>query len=886
MKKNFLVVMAVAMTVALLSCSKTEEQGPAVPAEKQETAASAEPEVFVPGVVKVLFDDEMIALIESDLDQGSLQTKSTALNAALEDLGITSYRRVFPVDPEFEDRHRAEGLHKWYYVHYDENQPETKAASLLKGVPGIHTVRPVYKIKTDATPIFNDPYFNRQWHYDNSSTTWADINVLPVWKNYTTGNSAVIVSVIDGGIDPTHEDLIANFLPGGENGSKNFMTDNTGYRIVAHDHGTHVAGTIAAVNNNGKGVVGIAGGDAAKGVAGVKLMSCQIFQDGLRGADSEAAIVWGADHGAVVSNNSWGYDFKDNNGNYNKAQAEASHNFYLKSSAEAPDAFKAAVDYFNKYAGMKNGTQTGPMAGGVVFFAAGNDGRPYGPPGCYPGCMSVGAMTSYGTRSNFSNYGDWVDIAAPGVDVLSTVPGNAYATMSGTSMACPHVTGVAALVVSYCGGPGFTREMLWDKLIYGGNNADLPSSYRIGPLVDALGALSYGTGEPPQPVTSYSIDKVMSNNVTLTLTVPADADGQPAYGMRVLASKSQSKLQSCDPRNPGNDVVFGDLLSRETPVGGTVTGTVSELDFNASYYLTVCSFDYGRNFSAISDIKTLQTGGNHTPTITTTYDGDYCFHAHDNFLIPFIIEDPDGHVVTVEYNKDVNDPGALLLLESTRSGEYNLRVTGNMAEEGNYTATLTASDNYGLSVTETIHYTILPNAAPVVLKPFDNVLLPGAGEMETVNTLEFVEDPDGEILSWTINVSDPSVVHVTQVTGSANLLVTALSDSGLANVSLSAKDAGNKEVQGNFQVLVRGTDVIAQAYPNPVSRTLYVATGEEITDATIRLYSAAGQLVIDTKASCSAFHPAEVNVKSLAPGRYQLRVDYEGKEYKTNIIKK
>ena len=468
------------LTAAVLSLAACARETIPDDAPQPVQATTEEPgSVFVPGKAEVLFSDEMLALIEPELLSGAVKTKSSHLNEAVSSLGIISMERIFPVDPEFEDRHRAFGLHRWYRVTFDDSIPVTKANTRMESLAGVEAVLPVYRIYSPSQPV-NDPMFNRQWHYQNTAKTWADVNIVPVWENYTMGNSSVIVSVVDTGVDGTHEDLAANFIPVGPNGSQNFMIGYSANKLFPEDHGTHVAGTIAAVTNNGIGVAGIAGGNAAKGIAGAKIMSCQILREETGGdCDDAAAIVWGADHGAVISNNSWGYKFKDQYGNYDKAAAKAAHDYAVKSIDEAPSSFKSAVEYFNANAGMKGSTQTGPMAGGIVFFAAGNDGQPYGAPGCYPGCMSVGAMTSYGTRSNFSNYGDWVDICAPGVDVLSTVVGNGYETMSGTSMACPHVTGVAALVISYCGGPNFTRQQLWDKLIGGGNGADIPASSRI-----------------------------------------------------------------------------------------------------------------------------------------------------------------------------------------------------------------------------------------------------------------------------------------------------------------------------------------------------------------------------------------------------------------------
>ena len=252
-------LLAASAVTVVAACGKEMEPGEspevqAAPEEVQEVSS-----VYVPGVVNVYFDDDMIALIEQDLLSGNVKTKSSSLNSALENLGIVSLERMFPEDPDYEDRHRAFGLHKWYRVSYNPSTAVTKASADLLDIPGVQVVRPVLRTTTGAT--FNDPMLSKQWGYENSSPQWADVNVVPVWEGYSTGDPGVIVSVVDGGIDLTHEDLADNVIPGGSDGSKNFMINNTGYRIVAHDHGTHVAGTIAAVNNNGKGVSGIAGGN-------------------------------------------------------------------------------------------------------------------------------------------------------------------------------------------------------------------------------------------------------------------------------------------------------------------------------------------------------------------------------------------------------------------------------------------------------------------------------------------------------------------------------------------------------------------------------------------------------------------------------------------------
>ena len=412
MTKRFFCILIAAVSAAV-ACTRE----PLVQ-EEQPKAPVKQVQAIVPGKAIILFSDELMPAVEADLERGQLVTKSSELNSLSAKLGITSMERVFPYAGKFETRTRAEGLHRWYRVTFDENISVTKASLDFSRMPGIEAVEPVRNIK--STAVFNDPMLSKQWHYYNdgsiasSHEAGADVNVLPIWENYTTGDPEVIVGVVDGGIDYQHEDLKDNYV-----GGYNFVTNTS--RIVAHDHGTHVAGTIAAVNNNALGVAGIAGGDKKNGMKGVGLLSCQIFQPDPSnptvdlGGDGAAAIKWGADNGAVISQNSWGLVF---------ATSEE------QAAATIPGHIKQAIDYFIAYAGMdENGNQVGPMRGGVVIFAAGNDAREHDPIGKYEPVISVGSIGPDFTRTYYSNYGDWVDIAAPGGsakyqggEVLSTIP--------------------------------------------------------------------------------------------------------------------------------------------------------------------------------------------------------------------------------------------------------------------------------------------------------------------------------------------------------------------------------------------------------------------------------------------------------------------------------
>ena len=293
-----------AFLLPLTVLSGCHDSLPPVPEKPSQEETNLSP--FIPGIVTVQFDEETTALIEQSLRGGdAIATRAPQLGGALEGMGIKSIRRVFPDAGEFEPRTRREGLHRFYYIEFDKEVPATRAAGDLAGIPGIVTVSPQIPVRPRG---FNDPYFSSQWHFVNGRYTGADINVQKVWDEFTVGKNTVIVSVVDEGVYMQHEDLNANLIPCLEDGSGSFnFNNNTPTVVPTQGHGTHVAGVISAISNNGIGVAGIAGGDAAAGIPGVKVMSCQIFDLFGNQPDLFQAIKHGADHGAVILQCSWGF---------------------------------------------------------------------------------------------------------------------------------------------------------------------------------------------------------------------------------------------------------------------------------------------------------------------------------------------------------------------------------------------------------------------------------------------------------------------------------------------------------------------------------------------------------------------------------------------------
>lgn len=851
--------------------------------ELQEEQTIVEDAPYRAGEVIVQFDDDMISLIEEDLNQGKVVTKSMGLNEALDELGISSIERLFPDAGEFEARSRAAGMHRFYKVRFSESQPLTKAVDNLSSIPGVVTAE---KHRNVTLRDFNDPKLKDQWHYYNNGTTGigfksgADVNVKPVWNDYTTGKSNVIVAVVDGGIDLKHEDLKDNVIAGGNTGSKNFVDGS--FQIVAHRHGTHVAGTIGAVNNNGIGVCGLAGGDKENGVAGVKLLSCQIFMTGAdgkdKGGDASAAIKWAADHGAVIAQNSWGYspDDPNNNNIIDSDELEAYKKMVI------PSDLKAAIDYFIAYAGCdKSGQQlpNSPMKGGVVIFAAGNDNIDYDPICAYDKVISVGAIDGTGNKSSFSNYGSWVDICAPGSSIVSTLPGNKYGTMSGTSMACPHVSGVAALIVSKFGGIGFTSDALRDKLLKGAKSGIVPTGAKIGNLVDALGAISYGGNFVPEKIDSYTAAP-KSNNVDFSWNVPKSKSGVKAYGFMMMASKDRAVLSSANPKEPSQGIVYKYITTpSDVNAGARMTGRLSGLDFSTKYYVTVAASDYSSNYSALSELKEITTLSNNPPEINVESD-NVKVKAFESKRLNVKVVEPDGHELKVSL-----EPGseAAILHEINDNGDYSLVITGKDAKAGKYVATITAEDKYGLKTIKTVNYEILENQAPVKVKDFDNILLyDEIGKKYIFNGEDYITDPDGEVLSYTFEISDRNVIHINQ---SGTELYTTILGYGTCTVKITATDVFGKSAESSFNVLVRKEGTIIETYPNPVVDKLYISTGEDNVETSVRVVSAAGTVVYEGKKTFSAFSPLEVDMSGAAPGRYSVSVVYGNNKSIRTVVK-
>jgi len=304
------------------------------------------------GVVRVKLQPEMARNLGNQpikVRNNQKIGRYSQFNGALNTIKAVSIRPAFPANEKFAADRARYGLDCWYEITFDESVSPYNARKLLSGAAGVQkaTVKKPLKLfdgdakytivspeamasRASSTMPFNDPRLREQWHYNNTGTMvdnveGADINLFEAWK-ITTGSPDVIVAIIDGGIDVNHEDLKANLyvneaelngVPGQDDDGDGYVDNIYGYNfctrsgvIYPHDHGTHVAGTVAAVNNNGKGVAGVAGGDGTPN-SGIRMISCQVF-DSRAGVPSQGdfaeALIYAKEHGASIAQCSWGWE--------------------------------------------------------------------------------------------------------------------------------------------------------------------------------------------------------------------------------------------------------------------------------------------------------------------------------------------------------------------------------------------------------------------------------------------------------------------------------------------------------------------------------------------------------------------------------------------------
>ncbi len=521
----------------------------------------------------VAFKDNVISIkINATAFQNVDETQFTSgkmglpqIDALNSQYKVQVVKKFFKLSPGFiNDRNKD--LQQWFLLYFQEPVDPQAVASQYSNLSDVLFAEPIAIHEVYKTP--NDTQVGSQWHLNQSND--ADIDAFEAW-DVQTGNSSIIVAVLDTGVEWFHKDLAGaaadetnrntihgniwineNELPSTDpqidedgngynddwvgwdfvTGNPNLFNLGDDYDVADNDprdgegHGTHCAGNVGAINNNGLGVGSAAGGwgeDAQGNGNGVKIMALRIgwkdFPSGRVSMDFAAqAFLYAADNGARIASCSWG-------------SSES------QSLADAVNTFLY---------GTTTPTSSDPKIR-LIFVAAGNDGNEsQNYLNSRNDCISVAATTSNDNAASFTNYGTWINIAAPGDNILSTDINGGYATLSGTSMATPISASVAALIWSQ--DVSLTADQVENYLYQGADNIDATlSSQYIGKMgagrVNAFNSVSLvPVNHAPVAVADTAMVNEDDSVKVAVLSNDSDADGD-SLSVSVLQNPVNGSVQ-------------------------------------------------------------------------------------------------------------------------------------------------------------------------------------------------------------------------------------------------------------------------------------------------------------------------------------------------------
>ena len=539
----------------------------------------------------------------------------------------------------------------------------------LKARPDVVYVEPNYIIHADLTTP-NDPSFSSLWGLRNTGqviggqagTPGADISAASAW-DITTGSRANVVAVVDTGIDYNHPDLFANVwsaptaftvtigtqtisCAAGTHGF-NAIT-NTCDPLDDNNHGSHCSGTIGGVGNNG---VGVAGVNWTASIMGVKFLNSGGSGSTANAVNAieftiQAKQIFGAGANVRVLSNSWG------GGGFSQA----------------------LLDEINR-ANTNN----------MLFVAAAgnngsnNDASPFYPASYNaPNVVAVAATDNRDQKASFSNYGSTtVDLGAPGVNILSTTMGNSYSFFSGTSMATPHVSGAAALVLSVC---SLDTAALKSNLL---NNVDpIPALSGItvtgGRLNVNKALLACGAPTPDFSLSaspaSQTVAPGASTTYNVTVTQSGGFSGTVTFSPSGLPAGAGADFSPPSVNGSGSSTMTV-TTSGATPPGSytlTITGTSGSLVHSTSVTLVVSGVTPDFSLSAAPSSQTVVRRASTTYTVTVTPSGGF------GGTVTFSVSGLTGGATASFNPTSVNTSGSstMTIDAGNKTGTFTLTITG------------------------------------------------------------------------------------------------------------------------------------------------------------------------------------------------------------------
>jgi thermitase len=458
--------------------------------------------------------------------------------------------------------------------------PTSQAASFVDNVQEAQLIayaEPNLKFRADFSP--NDPDLTLQWGLSKIGATYA-------W-NKTVGTSSLLLSVVDTGIDYNHPDLAANYVPLGYD----WVNDDTD-PMDDNNHGTHCAGIIAAALNNSIGIAGL---------AQIRIMAekgLDTLGDGYE-TDLANAIVHSVDHGAKIISMSWG-DYEDSSLIHNAISYAYSHQVLLVAAA-------------------------GNEATNSKLY-----------PAAYDEVVAVTATDRYDNPASFTNYGNWVELAAPGVSVYSTFPAADYGYLSGTSMATPHVAGVAALVWSYF--PEKTRDEV---------------RMRLRETADDLGTpgfdVYYGYGRTSARKALEMIHNIAIKGVSLQKTVVGQGFNM---NLNVKVANDGTSAEIFNVKIYANStVIHSENITLDGETFTSITSTMNTSAFSKGAYIISAHASLVANESRTAD--NTASGGTITVTIVGDVNGDSEVDILDLVKVSYIYSSRSGDA-QFNSNSDIN----------------------------------------------------------------------------------------------------------------------------------------------------------------------------------------------------------------------------------------